>query len=84
MSKDKLEEGGKPLLKVVMKSWLPAGDTLLSMIAIHLPSPVTAQKYRTEMLYEGPHDDEAFIGEFIKKDLLETTHKRMFENIYHF
>jgi len=60
--KDKLEEGGKPLLKVVMKSWLPAGDTLLGMIAIHLPSPYTAQKYRTEMLYEGPHDDEAFIG----------------------
>lgn len=60
--KDKLEEGGKPLLKVVMKSWLPAGDTLLAMIAIHLPSPVTAQKYRTEMLYEGPHDDEAFNG----------------------
>jgi len=60
--KDKLIEGGKPLLKVVMKAWLPAGDTLLSMIAIHLPSPVTAQKYRTEMLYEGPHDDEAFIG----------------------
>ncbi|CAJ0962923.1 unnamed protein product, partial [Mesorhabditis belari] len=24
-----------------------------------LPSPVTAQKYRMEMLYEGPHDDEA-------------------------
>jgi elongation factor 2 len=60
--KDKLEEGGKPLLKAVMKAWLPAGDTLLSMIAIHLPSPVTAQKYRTEMLYEGPHDDEAFMG----------------------
>jgi elongation factor 2 len=60
--KDKLIEGGKPLLKAVMKSWLPAGDTLLSMIAIHLPSPYTAQKYRTEMLYEGPHDDEAFNG----------------------
>jgi elongation factor 2 len=60
--KEKLKEGGKPLLKVVMKSWLPAGDCLLSMIAIHLPSPVTAQKYRSEMLYEGPHDDEAFIG----------------------
>merc|ERR1719428_1493682 len=29
------------------------------MIAIHLPSPVTAQKYRMEMLYEGPQDDEA-------------------------
>ena len=32
------------------------------MICIHLPSPVTAQKYRTEMLYEGPHDDEAAVA----------------------
>jgi len=60
--KDKLQEGGKPLLKVVMKSWLPAGDTLLGLIAIHLPSPITAQRYRAEMLYEGPQDDEAFLG----------------------
>jgi hypothetical protein len=35
---------------------------LLQMIAIHLPSPVVAQKYRMEMLYEGPLDDEAAIG----------------------
>jgi len=60
--KEKIEPGGKPLMKAVMKSWLPAGDCLLCMMAIHLPSPVTAQKYRTEMLYEGPHDDEAFNG----------------------
>jgi len=60
--KDKIEPGGKPLMKAVMKSWLPAGDCLLCMIGIHLPSPVTAQKYRTEQLYEGPNDDEAFIG----------------------
>jgi len=60
--KDKIEPGGKPLMKAVMKSWLPAGDCLLCMIGIHLPSPVTAQKYRTEQLYEGPHDDEAFMG----------------------
>lgn len=60
--KEKIEPGGKPLMKAVMKSWLPAGDCLLCMIGIHLPSPVTAQKYRTEQLYEGPHDDEAFIG----------------------
>jgi elongation factor 2 len=60
--KEKIEPGGKPLMKAVMKAWLPAGDTLLCMIGIHLPSPVTAQKYRTEMLYEGPHDDEAFLG----------------------
>lgn len=51
--RDKLEEGGKPLLKLVMKQWLPAGDVLLTMIAIHLPSPVVAQKYRAELLYEG-------------------------------
>jgi len=53
---------GKPLLKTVMRKWLPAGDALLMMIAIHLPSPVTAQKYRMEMLYEGPDDDECAIG----------------------
>jgi len=53
---------GKPLLKSVMRKWLPAGDALLMMIAIHLPSPVTAQKYRMEMLYEGPHDDECALG----------------------
>lgn len=58
--RDLLECGGKELLKYVMKTWLPAGDTLLSMIAIHLPSPVKAQKYRTELLYEGPRDDDAF------------------------
>lgn len=45
-----------------MRRWLPAGDALLQMITIHLPSPVTAQKYRCELLYEGPPDDEAAIG----------------------
>merc|ERR1719470_187913 len=47
----------KALFKIIMKKWLPAGDTLLQMISIHLPSPVTAQKYRAAMLYEGPKDD---------------------------
>ncbi|XP_023312274.1 translation elongation factor 2-like [Anoplophora glabripennis] len=56
------DKDGKQLLKVVMRTWLPAGEALLQMIAIHLPSPVTAQKYRMEMLYEGPHDDEAALG----------------------
>ncbi|XP_014670549.1 PREDICTED: elongation factor 2-like [Priapulus caudatus] len=53
---------GKPLLKYVMRTWLPAGNTLLQMIAIHLPSPVTAQRYRMEMLYEGPMDDAAAVA----------------------
>jgi elongation factor 2 len=52
----------KQLLKAVMRRWLPAGDTLLQMICIHLPSPVTAQKYRTDLLYEGPQDDESAIA----------------------
>lgn len=56
------ELSGKPLLKVMMRKWLPAGDTLLQMITINLPSPVTSQKYRMELLYEGPHDDEAAVG----------------------
>merc|ERR1719186_498705 len=35
-------------VKVVMKHWLPAGEAMFQMIVIHLPSPVTAQKYRAE------------------------------------
>lgn len=56
------EQQGKVLLKTVMRSWLPAGETLLQMIAIHLPSPVIAQKYRMELLYEGPQSDEAAVA----------------------
>ncbi|KAG1683494.1 Elongation factor 2 [Nymphon striatum] len=59
---DDKDKEGKPLLKVVMRTWLPAGEALLQMIVIHLPSPVIAQKYRMELLYEGPHDDEAAIA----------------------
>nr|XP_022335051.1 elongation factor 2-like [Crassostrea virginica] len=55
-----LEE--KQLLKVIMRKWLPAGDAMLQMIVIHLPSPVTAQRYRMENLYEGPDDDAAAIA----------------------
>merc|ERR1712223_1271255 len=39
--------------------WLPAGNAMSQMIVIRLPSPVTAQRYRAELLYEGPSDDEA-------------------------
>ena len=51
--------------QLVMRKWLPAGDALLQMITIHLPSPVTAQAYRMELLYEGPSDDEAAMGIYI-------------------
>jgi len=49
---------GKPLLKTVMQKFLPAAEALLEMIVVHLPSPVVAQKYRADLLYEGPPDDE--------------------------
>jgi elongation factor 2 len=32
------------------------------MIIMKLPSPVAAQKYRMEYLYEGPHDDQTAIA----------------------
>ena len=60
-SEDNNKEG-KQLLKAIMRKWLPAGDALLQMITIHLPSPITAQKYRMELLYEGPHDDPCAVG----------------------
>ncbi|KAH7275580.1 translation elongation factor 2 [Fusarium solani] len=56
------EKEGKQLLKAVMRTFLPAADSLLEMMILHLPSPATAQKYRAETLYEGPPDDEAAIG----------------------
>merc|ERR1712166_135335 len=49
----------KPLMKRTMQIWINAADTLLSMIVTKLPSPVIAQKYRVENLYEGPMDDTA-------------------------
>jgi len=58
--KDDLFE--KQLLKTTMRKWLPAGEALLQMISIHLPSPHTAQRYRTDLLYEGPNDDAAALA----------------------
>eukprot|EP00218_Dolichomastix_sp_CCMP3274_P006943 CAMPEP_0170133574 /NCGR_PEP_ID=MMETSP0033_2-20121228/1385_1 /TAXON_ID=195969 /ORGANISM="Dolichomastix tenuilepis, Strain CCMP3274" /LENGTH=855 /DNA_ID=CAMNT_0010369077 /DNA_START=45 /DNA_END=2612 /DNA_ORIENTATION=- len=49
---------GKPLMKRVMQTWLPAHEALLEMIIYHLPSPRASQKYRVENLYEGPLDDQ--------------------------
>merc|ERR1712200_302367 len=43
---DELELEGKPLMKVVMRNWLPAGEAMFQMICPPLTSHVTAQKYR--------------------------------------
>ncbi|KAF9900919.1 Elongation factor 2 [Linnemannia zychae] len=62
LKSDEKDFEGKQLLKTVMKKFLPAGEALMEMLVIHLPSPITAQKYRVENLYEGPLDDECAKG----------------------
>ena len=62
LAQDERDLEGKALLKVIMRKFLPAGDSLLEMIVINLPSPATAQRYRVETLYEGPMDDESAIS----------------------
>jgi len=62
MKHEELQLEGKPLMKAVMRNWLPAGDAMFQMIVVHLPSPVTAQKYRAAALYEGPADDAACVA----------------------
>ena len=62
LASDEKDLEGKALLKVVLRKFLPAADALMEMMILHLPSPVTAQRYRMETLYEGPQDDESAIG----------------------
>merc|ERR1712125_24481 len=62
LTSDEKDLEGKVLLKTVMRKFFPAADALLEMLVLHLPSPVTAQKYRVATLYEGPEDDECAIA----------------------
>ncbi|XP_060069622.1 elongation factor 2-like [Ylistrum balloti] len=62
LSGEEKSETGKSLMRKVMQKWLPVTDALLEMFVVHLPSPVTAQTYRTDLLYEGPMDDDAAVA----------------------
>lgn len=62
MKGESREFKGKALLRDIMQKFLPAAEALLEMMIIHLPSPVVAQKYRAETLYEGPMDDKSAIA----------------------
>lgn len=55
---DEKDLTGLALVKCVMQTWLPASTALLEMMICHLPSPLEAQEYRVENLYEGPLDDK--------------------------
>jgi len=65
LSKEDKQLTGKALMKRTMQTWINAAETLLNMIIVHLPSPIKAQKYRVNNLYDGPLDDEA--AEAIRK-----------------
>jgi len=62
LATDEKELVGKQLIRCIMRKFLPAADALLEMIVLHLPSPVKAQRYRVENLYEGPMDDECAVA----------------------
>lgn len=53
---------GKELYKVAMRKFLPLGDLLLHSVINHLPSPIQAQAYRYNTLYDGPLDDECALA----------------------
>ena len=57
LTSEEKEQTSKVLLKTIMRKFLPAAETLLEMMVVHLPSPAVAQKYRVENLYTGPMDD---------------------------
>lgn len=57
LTHDERDEVSKPLLKIVMRKWIPAGNALLDMIVQHLPSPKVAQAYRCQILYSGDQKD---------------------------
>lgn len=61
LTADKLDPSvndSRSIMSNVMKRWLPAGEAMLHLIVLHLPSPVQAQVYRIQHLYEGPQDDQ--------------------------
>ncbi|VEL23967.1 unnamed protein product [Protopolystoma xenopodis] len=62
LTSDEKDYQPKQLLKTIMHKWMPAGESLLEMICVHLPSPVTSQRYRVDLLYEGPADDEVSVA----------------------
>ncbi|KAK6540914.1 Elongation factor 2 [Orbilia ellipsospora] len=54
------EKKGMDLFHAIMRNWMPIDACLAAMTAVHLPSPVTAQRYRADSIHEGVSHDEAY------------------------
>lgn len=53
---------GKDKYKALMRKWLPLGEALMYATVVHLPSPTEAQKYRVNMLFDGPHEHPGYVA----------------------
>ncbi|KAJ6541763.1 P-loop containing nucleoside triphosphate hydrolase protein [Mycena capillaripes] len=53
---------GKALPRYIMGAFLPAAHSLLEAVVLNLPSPLVAQQYRTDILYDGPTTDAAALA----------------------
>ncbi|PWA77339.1 Elongation factor G, III-V domain-containing protein [Artemisia annua] len=53
MKSEEKDLTGNELIRYVMQKWHPAATSLLEMSVLHLPSPLTTQRYRVENLYPG-------------------------------
>jgi elongation factor 2 len=62
LTTEERDQPPKKVLKAVMMKFIPAAETLLQMIVLHLPSPKKAQAYRSEMLYSGEPNDKYYEG----------------------
>ena len=49
MKHDDLQQEGKPLMKTVMRTWLPAGEAMFMMIVVHLPSALAENVSRKQL-----------------------------------
>lgn len=60
LTKEQHDLTGRAFRKAVFSSWLPVQKCLINMIESHLPSPVEAMQYRTDILLDGPQDSDTY------------------------